>query len=149
MNDIRKQADEMLKNIGEVLKLRDQIQARADEAMREVTERYGKLLQPLNDRLKEKEKCIIALMKIGKKTFFAGTDIVRLENGVLIYNKEEKVKIPRDAVSRAEAEGLTDAIKIAKSLDRAVVETWPDEKLFLIGAERKLKDKFSYEISGQ
>ena len=148
MTDIKQQADEMLMNIGEVLKLRDQIQARADEAMREVTERYGKQIQSFNDRLKEKGKCIVALMKMGKKSFFDGTDIVRLENGVLIYNKEEKISIPRDALTKAEEQGLKDAIKIAKSLDRAVVEKWPDERLFLIGAERKMVETYNYEVKG-
>ena len=33
-----------------------------------------------------------------------------------------------------------------KSLDREAIEKWPDERLFLIGAERKTREEFSYDL---
>jgi len=35
---------------------------------------------------------------------------------------------------------------VVESLDRDAIEKWPDAKLVLIGAERKPKEEFSYNI---
>ena len=39
-----------------------------------------------------------------------------------------------------------EVVKIVKSLDREAIEKWPDERLFLIGAERKPKEEFNYDL---
>lgn len=146
MESIKKQADGILCDIRETSGNLEMIQAEADREFELLTEKYGILLEPLKMELKAKEKEIMRLMKSNRDNIFDGRDLVKLKNGILIYNKEEKVKIPRDALAKAEEQGLTEAIKIAKSLDRGVVEKWPDERLFLIGAERKMMEKFSYEV---
>jgi len=146
MNDIKKQADEMLRDIGRMQKDREDLGSEYDEAVISISEQYFPRIAAYNEALEGTHKALIALMKKAKATLFDGTDIVRLENGVLIYNKEKKVTIPKGALEKAEEQGLTDAIKITKSLDRGVVETWPDERLFLIGAMRKWVKKFNYEV---
>jgi len=45
-----------------------------------------------------------------------------------------------------EEQGFGEVVKIAKSLDREAIEKWPDERLFLIGAERKPKEEYSYDL---
>jgi hypothetical protein len=86
-------------------------------------------------------------MKSNKIVLFDGTDIVRLVNGSLIHSVADKVSIPRDALAKCEELGFAEVIKIAKSLDRDAVEKWPDERLILIGAERKQKEEFSYDLA--
>jgi hypothetical protein len=36
-----------------------------------------------------------------------------------------------------------------ESLDRDAISKWPDAKLVLIGAERKQKEEFSYDIQNK
>lgn len=142
----RKEADDILGNLRALSDSIAEVQAMADREFAELTEKYGALMDPIKTRLKKKEKEIMLLMKAEKADLFDGKDIVRLINGILLYSREFKVSIPRDALEKAEKLGLAEVIKIVKSLNRDIVKAWPDEKLVLIGAERKAGDKFSYEI---
>lgn len=142
-------ADRILGDIRNLSQTIAAIEDEANEAMKAVSEKYEAMLRPLKDNLAVQDKAIVKFMKAQKKVLFEDGEIVRLKNGALIYSKEPKVSIPKDALEKAEEVGFTEAIKIAKSLDRGVVETWPDEKLFLIGAERKSAEKYSYDIKGE
>jgi len=144
---IFQQADDLLARIRVLTEIIAAVQAEADEAVREISSCYARELAPLREKLKTREKEILALMKSERKSLFAQADVVPLENGSLIYSKELKISIPRDALAKCEELGFTEAIRIAKSLDRGAVAQWPDEKLFLIGAERKAATKFSYEVA--
>ncbi len=88
-------------------------------------------------------------MKFEKKVLFADTDVVNLAHGSLIRALVDKVKIPKDrekVIAFCEELGFPEVVKIVKSLDREAVEKWPDERLLLIGAERKQKEEFSYDL---
>jgi hypothetical protein len=146
MGQAVKQADKLLSEIKEVRKTLAQGQAKAEAELQAVTEGYQKALGPLQEELKGLEKELVKLMKVHKGDIFDGIDKVRLEHGFLLYLKELKLKLPKDALARIEAQGLEDGIRISKSLDRAAIEKWSTEKLFLIGGERKLKESFEYEV---
>lgn len=96
-------------------------------------------------RLKEKyaevEKELLRYAKSRKAEIFAYKDVFETNYGRLVRELAEKVSIPRDAVAKCEELGFIEAIKITKSLDRAAVEKWKDEKLFLIGAKRDRIEK--------
>jgi hypothetical protein len=91
-------------------------------------------------------KALVGLMKQNKAVLFDGTDVVNLPPGSLIYNKKDHVTIPKTALKECKAQGFKDVIKIVESLDRDAIEKWPDAKLVLIGAVRKPKENFSYNI---
>ena len=142
-------ADDILNDIYKLTNTIAFIQGSADRAFEELAEKYASRLEPFKTSLKEKEREIIKLMKAEKVSIFDGRDMVRLTNGTLLHSREPKVTIPRDALEKVEELGFKEAIKIVKSLNRDVVKLWPDEKLVLIGAERKTKEKFSYEVKGE
>jgi hypothetical protein len=81
-----------------------------------------------------------------EELFPEGVDQVSLKHGVLLLGHGFKVSIPRDAIARCEEEGYLDCIKIQKSIDRAVIEKWPDAKFTVIGAVRKPSTSFEYEV---
>jgi hypothetical protein len=108
--------------------------------------RYDARLRNLREARERNHDQIMRLMKSARTFLFDGIDVVDLPSGSLIRTLADHVTIPRDAIEKCEALGLTEAIKIAKSLDREAVEKWPDERLFLIGAERKPEEKFSYDV---
>jgi hypothetical protein len=122
------------------------VEAAAAKEMETVRAKYTDTVARLENRIKGNKKALVAHMKANKREFFGQGDRLKLPAGVLCYMRQLQVSIPRDALEKAEQLGLTDAIKIAKSLDRAVVEKWPVERLVLIGAERKPKETFSYEL---
>ena len=100
------------------------------------------------------EQELKGLMKKNKGTLFDDSTMldagdscqVNLAAGILLYGKEWKISLHRNALAKVEELGYNDAIKISKSLDRSVIETWPIEKLFMIGGKKRLVEKFDWEV---
>ena len=124
----------------------DTLSAEYNKEVEQIKAKYEERLEPSRICLAADEKALIALMKKERGTFFDGTDVLQLENGALIHEVGDHVKIPRDALAKCEELNFNDVIKIAKFLDREAIEKWKDEKLFLIGAERKPVESFSYDL---
>jgi len=144
--DARKIADIRLATMRLLLDVIDGIEAEYSREMERISERYEKEVTPYKKKLEEEHGELIRLIKENKAEFFREADVITLTNGALIHSRELKVSIPRDALGKCEELGFHDVVKIAKSLDRGAVEKWPDERLILIGAERKTVEKFSYEV---
>jgi len=121
--------------------------------IRLIQERFEAAIAPLTKKLALLEKELTTLMKQNTAALFDGRDKVVLVNGNLLYQRIPKVKIPRNGVAQIEATiaagnaWAEEALKIVKSVIREVVEKWPDERLAVIGAERKKVDHFSYETA--
>ena len=144
---VRKNADQLLKDIGKATARLQASEAEAEKEIEVVRAHYARSIDPLRDRLKGLEKVLITLMKSRRVPLFDGKDTLKLLHGILLYNKEDKVSIPRDALEKIKAQGWKEAILIAESVDRAVVEKWPDERLVMIGAKKKGKKTYSYEVT--
>ena len=143
---VRKNADQLLKSIRKATARITAVEAEAEKEIEGVRAHYARSIDPLRDRLKGLDKELITLMKSRRVPLFDGKDTLKLLHGILLYNKEDKVSIPRDALSKIKAQGWKEAIIIAESVDRAVVQKWPDEKLVMIGAKMKAKETYSYEL---
>jgi len=146
--EVRKDADKLLNIIGDVSARLKAVEAEAEKELEGVRAHYAKSIDPLRDRLKALDKELITLMKARCVPLFDGKDTLKLLHGILLYNKEDKVSIPRDALEKIKGQGWKEAILIAESVNRAVVSTWPDERLVVIGAKRKEKKTYSYEVLG-
>jgi phage host-nuclease inhibitor protein Gam len=144
--NIREIIDERLKQLGEITREFETYQSVAEYEIERIRSQYSEKLAEYKTQIDGLDKDIKSLARKNKAEVFDGKDQVNLEHGILLWGKEKKVSIPRDALDRIEAQGWTEAVKIAKSVDRAVVEKWPVERLTVIGAERKTVEKFSYEI---
>jgi len=122
------------------------LEAEARSKIAAVTAEYEERLAPQRLLLAGADKALTGLIKAERKTLFADGDVVMLANGSLVREQGWKVTIPRDALGKCEELGFAEVIRIAKSLDREAIEKWADERLFLIGAERKPATKYSYEV---
>lgn len=146
-SEVRETANTYLREIAiRTVDLRD-LHAEAEAAMQEVKARYALRIEARDMLLKSAITALMQTMKVNKAVLFDGTDVVRLVNGSLIHSTADKVSIPRDALAKCEELGFDEVVKIAKSLDRETIEKWPDERLILIGAERKSKEEFSYDLA--
>lgn len=146
IGDIQNAADGYLNEIALRSAEIEALIAEAQTAMEALEKAYSEKVKPLTILLKSAEVELMQTMRFNKAVLFDGTDVVNLPHGRLIHERGDKVKIPRTALGSCEAQGFTDVIKIVKSLDRESIEKWPDERLFLIGAERKPSETFNYEV---
>jgi phage host-nuclease inhibitor protein Gam len=144
--DIRAIIDERLEQLGHDTAALENLKQIATAEVDAVLNKYSQEIADLEHQIKHLDKDVKSLAKKNKAIVFDGKDQVTLDHGILLWGKEKKVSIPRDALDKIEARGWNEAIKIAKSVDRSVVEKWPVERLTVIGAERKTVEKFSYEI---
>ncbi len=145
--EIKRAADACLAEIAVYNAGIEALEAEAKAALQALEAEYSARLEPLKGKLKLCIAWLIDTMKANKAELFDGTDIIRLPHGSLLHSITDKVSIPRDALARCEELGFDEVVKIAKSLDRDAVEKWPDERLILIGAERKQKEAFSYDLA--
>jgi hypothetical protein len=146
LEEAQGRADTLLADIIELQDSADRLLAERREAVAKVILQYDLQINPLMDMVFEDEKELKHLMKSAKLVIFDGRDIVYLDHGNLLYSKGDKVTIPRDALDKCERQGFVDVIKVVKSLDREAIDKWTDEKLFLIGAERKPVETFNFEV---
>ena len=144
--EIREQADKLLDEMAVLKQGVEQSQSDAQMELDAVRAKHETKVAFWKGALLEKEKELHALMKGQVVPLFDGKDTVALEHGILLHTKDWKVSIPRDALQKIEGQDWTEAIKVVKSVDRAVVERWPEERLFMIGAKRELKEQFGYEL---
>jgi phage host-nuclease inhibitor protein Gam len=141
-------ADAYLEDMADIRARIEALEERAEAEMEAVRARYGPQVQDLRGYLARVEKGLVALMKRERDVIFDGRDKVVLSHGALLHGWEERTRIPRDALEKVKELGWTEAVKVVESLDRAVVERWPVERLAAIGAERKAVEVYKYELSG-
>jgi len=146
---LEERADAMLHEIKEKTDKVGELERQAEAEMAATRERYEAELGLLKNQLVDLDKEIVSLMKQNKGPLFDGRDKVALENGALLFTKELRLSLARGTLARIEEHGFVEAIKVAKSVDRAIVEQWTDERLFLVGGKRKLVEKFGYETKGE
>lgn len=141
-----KTADIFLQAMAETTAKLAEAEALAEAELEAVRTRHTAKIQGLKSAFENIEKNLLAMMKMRCDEIFEGIDQVDLQHGLLLHGWADKVKIPRDAVEKIEKQGWEEALKRAVTVNRAVVETWPVERLTLIGVEKKTVEEFSYEI---
>jgi phage host-nuclease inhibitor protein Gam len=144
--EIKRASDVALADIALCIRRIDSLEAEAEQSMQAVTANYAAMMAPLRAQLEANIAWLKDTMKSNKAVLFDGTDLVDLPHGTLIRYVADKGTIPKGALARCEELGFADAIRIAKRLDREAIEKWPDERLFLLGAERKQREEFSYDL---
>lgn len=145
--EVMEKADEMLAAVGSCEKEVVNIEACIEEAISKIRDQYAGDLAVLKELKVAAEK---ALKKFALKNrvdlFGVDGDKVSLSHGIILYAKEDKVTIPKDAIDRITALGWEEGIKKVPTIDRPAIEKWNDEKLAAIGASKKPKEEISWEI---
>jgi phage host-nuclease inhibitor protein Gam len=124
----------------------------ANAATQAVVARYNAQLEPLDALLKSAVMALEQTMKYNKKVLFADKDVVSLTYGTLLRTVDKKNLVfhgkKEDIIATLErlGVGFAEAVKVAKSYDRDIIREWPDDKIAQIGAERKPKEDFSYDL---
>lgn len=143
---LREQIDDRLRYIGDLTAQIAAVEAEFEQRVADIREQYQQKLDRPKETLAAQEKVLIAYLKQNKSELFNKVEKVTLPHGIVIYTKEPQLKLPKNAVEAIEKLGWNEAIKIAKSVDREMVEKWPIEKIVAIGGDKKPKEKFEYEL---
>lgn len=120
---------------------------------KEAADAFYQTWAPLINSLKTSQgKLIGALEKLEKENqveFFGELKSCRVDlpRGALLYELTRPV-VRRKTVTPDHLEklGYPEAVKIAKSTDWDLLETWPEARLIEVGTKRKEKEVFSYEL---
>lgn len=147
-------ADELLR-VAVALKARiDEEKSRYDAETRQVKERFTEMIAPTVARLKETEKEIEALAKThqvdlfgtpGQEEAAAGVRC-GLPSGSLILTVRQVVrKAKAVTVEALKSLGWIDGVRVEESVAWDRIEGWTDERLAVIGTERKDKVAVSWE----
>jgi uncharacterized Fe-S center protein len=143
---IQEEADQRLCEISIYTKRLADLRSEYEMEINEVMGKYADQIKTIDAIIKSGELMLMQTMKKNKGVLFDGTDVVNLSHGSLIRETGKKVTIPKTALEACKENKFTDVIKVVESLDRDAIEKWPDAKLVLIGAERKPKEEFKYNL---
>jgi len=142
-------ADELLADLVEIGRDIEENEKEYAEEVERLARERRELFAGAQERKSTAEAELAVLMRSNRDVFFADGDVCPLTYGALLHAVESRVVIhgkKGEVIALAEAAGLTDAVKIEKSLDRDAIGKWPAEQLAVIGAERKCKDVFSFDL---
>jgi len=144
--DIYEEADWILGQIRDFKERLDEVHSKAEEELALIRKKYEPEVKLLQNNIRQMEKRLKEICKKQKPVLFAETDRVELKNGAILYHAQWKVKRVRAVLKKLKELGLTEAIKTTESVKWDVLEKWPDEKLFVVGTEKVLKEDFTYEL---
>ena len=145
-------AEGLLKSIRVIGADLERLREARDKEIEEIRAKHKPMVEAAGKALDKDAKALVKLMKKKHGDLFGEKDRAELVNGVLFYAREAKVSIPRGKDQKAgiialiEEYGWEEGLVITKDLDRPVIEKWPDEKLAVIGAERKMTDAYTYDL---
>ncbi len=123
------------------------IRAEASAKVEELTAHYVPEIELHRRRAAELDLEIREAERAYKQIIFAEGDRVKLEHGVLIRELKLRIYQSRKVLARLEELGRMEAIRIAKSVDWAVLESWTDEELAAAGTRRKPVEEFGYDLT--
>lgn len=138
-------ADILLEQMGRLTARITALEAAVQAEISAVQAKYTALTD-MHTQQSELDRELRALMRTRQGEIFSENEKVTVRNGMLLCGRETKVIIPQEALTRIKAHRWMEAIRVAESVNRSVVEQWPEERLAAIGAFRRETVKFAYEI---
>ena len=151
---LRKQLDRLFASLMQFDEKIAEINDEYEQKTKTITEYYSGRLAPVEDEHKAHSKTLKALIKARADELFrhpeadsgeAG-DKVYTALGVALRQIGEKLKTTKQTLALCEEQGFADAVKIAKSLDRAALAGWPADKLAMVAAEKKSFVEYGFEV---
>ncbi len=149
-------ADDLLRVAAALAAVLDDEKGRYESETRQVKERFTERVAPTVARLKETEKEIEALALAHQVDLFgtpsqeeaAGGVRCPLPSGSLILTVRQVVrKAKAVTVDALKSLGWIDGVRVEESVAWDKIEAWPDERLAVIGTERRDKVTVNWEAT--
>ncbi len=143
------QADQLLAELATATWQLSATTALAERELNFVREKHSTGIRKAKARLEDLEKQVTALARKHRGAFFDGQDRVELPHGALFHTMRQVVrKAKAVTVAKLEELGFLDGVRTEKKVDWDALNKWPDERLIVVGTERKDKEEFGYELKG-
>lgn len=145
------EANEALREIGELKRLAADIENRMNDDIAAIKANAAEEAAPHNTRRAALENGLLAFAEIKKDEIFDGKRSLRLDYGELGYRKSTELATVKgftwkQVLGKLKELAFKEAIRIKEEPDKEVMSQWPDERLALVGTERREKDTFWFEI---
>ena len=148
--ELRKELDRLFASLVQFDEQIAEINDKYERDTNSITLHYSELLAPIEDDHKAHSKALQALIKKRSTELFdhpdSAEDKVYTALGVALRQIGEKLKASKQTLALCESQGFDDAIKIAKTLDRAKLAEWPADKLAMVEAEMKGFVDYGFEV---
>lgn len=151
INDLQ-QADAVLVEIAALNRQVTAIEADLNAAIDDLKQDAAEEAEPFNARIKELGAGLKAFAGYHKSELFADKKTLDLTHGHIGYRKTTTLKTqPKHTwqmvLGRLKDLSLVAGIRTKEEVNKDELNTWPKERLELIGAYRAETDEFWYEIS--
>lgn len=141
------EADRLLLELGETERELDRLTAAMEAEVARLREVWVQRLAPLEQAKKRLEDEVLGLAKRHREELFPGPSWrVELRHGALLYEVERRVKRAKGMLEKLKEAGFLEAIRVAESVDWDRLESWPEERLRLVGTARVTKERYAYEV---
>lgn len=138
--------DRCLREIAECEITLNGIEAQMNMAINDAKEQAATLAKPMQDRAAALTALIKDFTRKNKSDIEGKTKALNF--GKVGYRKTSRVSIPKktdDIIKNLRKHGMDDCIVSKISINKEVLEKYPDEDIIKIGASRKVEDKFWME----
>jgi len=116
-------------------------------AINEAKEKASKLAKPIQARIETLEKLIKSFVQENKSDIQGKSKVLNF--GKVGFRQSSKVSIPTKQIEtilkNLRKHGMSDCISTKETINKEVLEKYPDKDIVKIGASRKVKDNFYME----
>lgn len=143
--------NQALAELGEIKRRIDGIETEMNEKIDQAKMEAGALCAPLQARREALESGVLAFAEYNREELFQKKKSLKLDFGSIGYRKSTSIKTLAKTtwamvLGRIKELKFTEAIRTKEDVNREVLQTWPDERLVLVGAKRVEEDTFWIEL---
>lgn len=145
------EANSALCEIGELKRITADIENRLNDDIAALKAQAAEEAAPHNSRRAALENGLLAFAEFRKDKIFKDKRSVKLDYGELGYRKSTELATMKGftwklVLGKLKELAFKEAVRTKEEPDKDVMSQWPEERLNLVGVERKEKDAFWFEI---
>ena len=145
------EANEALKEYGELKRITQDIESRLNDDIASLKAQAAEEAAQHTTRMSALENGLDAFSEAHKTDIFKDRRSVTLDYGTLGYRKSTELATVKGAtwktvLGKLKELAFKEAIRTKEEPDKDIISQWPEERLALVGCERKEKDTFWFEL---
>lgn len=148
------EANEALREIGELKRLQKDIEIRMNDDIAKIKAGAEQGAASYMSRCAALENGLMAFADTNKIELFKDKRSVDLNYGSIGYRKSSELGTLRGCtwktvLGKLKELAFKEAVRVKEEPDREIMSQWPDERLELVGCQRREKDTFWLEINDE
>ncbi|MCQ4765380.1 host-nuclease inhibitor Gam family protein [Cloacibacillus evryensis] len=145
------EANDAMKEYGELKRITQDIESRLNDDIAALKAEAAEEAAQHNTRMAALENGLTAFSEAHKTDIFKDKRSLTLDYGTLGYRKSTELGTIKGStwktvLGKLKELAFKEAIRIKEEPDKEIIGQWPEERLALIGCERKEKDTFWFEL---